>query len=71
VSSHWVIILTTHLGLSLHRTNTSVIVNWVASNINHTLITNIWLEWLRILLMMGLIPTLDVSCNIIVKLDLQ
>jgi hypothetical protein len=54
-----------------HRTNTSIIVNCIALNINSILITNIWLEWIRVLKMMGLIPSLDVSCNPIIELHLQ
>jgi hypothetical protein len=54
-----------------HRTNISIIVNCIALNINNTLITNIWLEWIRLLIMMGLIPSLNVSCNPIIELDLQ
>ncbi len=54
-----------------HKTNTSIIVNYIALNINSTLITNIWLEWTRVFIMMGLIPSLNVSCNPIIELDLQ
>jgi hypothetical protein len=34
-----------------HKIGTSVVANWIVLDMSHTLVINIWLEWMRFLLM--------------------